>query len=105
MISGFFEILFGGLLLFSNYRFYAAYGIILLLILVFPANYYLYTSDLAREAYGQISQEQALIRMCFQLPLILIAYWHSTPHYSNRGSYFFMVVFFITIIYFGNILW
>ncbi|MDX1653332.1 MAG: hypothetical protein R3277_12615 [Brumimicrobium sp.] len=40
-LSGFFEVLFGGLLLFPQTRSYAAMGIILLLLAVFPANIYM----------------------------------------------------------------
>ena len=45
-LSGFFEILFGVLLIFKVTRFYAAWGIILLLIAVFPANIYLFFQKL-----------------------------------------------------------
>ena len=75
-LSGFFEILFGVLLIFKVTRFYAAWGIILLLIAVFPANIYLFLSEIAQESLG-ISKNQALIRLPFQIPLIIIAYWHS----------------------------
>jgi len=40
-ISGFFEILFGLMILIPKYRYYGSIGIILLLIAVFPANIYL----------------------------------------------------------------
>lgn len=47
-LSGLFEILFGILLLFPPVRFWAAWGIILLLIAVFPANLYMaYTPKFA----------------------------------------------------------
>ena len=68
-ISGFFEVLFGLLLLFNKTRKIASWGIIILLICVFPANIYLYCSDEAREIL-KITKEQALIRMPFQMPLI-----------------------------------
>ena len=44
-ISGFFEILLGTMLLFPVTRYIAAWGLILLLIAVFPANIYLYISE------------------------------------------------------------
>ena len=85
-VSGFVEILLGVLLLIKRFRFFAGFGLIVLLIFVFPANIYLYTSDIARDAYGQISKLDALIRMFFQLPLIMIAYWHSQKNTSKRIS-------------------
>ena len=75
-ISGSFEILFGALLLFPKYRFYAAWGLILLLIAVFPANIYLVQSAEAQEILG-VSKEFAIARLPFQLVFIALAYWHS----------------------------
>ena len=40
-VSGIFEILFGGMLFFKETRFFAGWGLILLLIAVYPANIYL----------------------------------------------------------------
>tara|TARA_B100000965_G_scaffold310411_1_gene269762 strand:- start:38 stop:457 length:420 start_codon:yes stop_codon:yes gene_type:complete len=103
-VSGFVEILLGVLLLIKRFRFFAGFGLIVLLIFVFPANIYLYTSDIARDAYGQISKLDALIRMFFQLPLIMIAYWHSQKNTSKRISYLYTFLSIITILYFGYIL-
>ena len=103
-VSGFFEILLGFFLLIEKTRFISAFGLILLLLAVFPANIFLYTNDIAREAYGSISQEQALLRMFFQLPLIIIAYWHSQTKSSSMFSYFSIATFCVTIIYFSYIL-
>ena len=103
-ISGFFEILLGVLLLIKRYRFFAGCGLIILLILVFPANIYLYNSDMARDAYGQVSQVDLLVRMFFQLPLIVIAYWHTQENNSKQMSYLYICISVITILYFGYIL-
>ena len=103
-VSGFFEILFGVLLLIKKFRFYAGVGLILLLIAVFPANIFLYINQEVREAYGVISQEQALVRMFFQLPLVLIAYWHSRITEPIWFSYLCGAVSIPTIIYFINLL-
>ena len=43
-VSGLFEIIFGFMIFFQKSRFYGAWGIFTLLILVFPANIYLYES-------------------------------------------------------------
>ena len=102
LISGIFEIALGLLLLFKKTRKFAAYGIILLLIAVFPANIYLFISEIAREKIN-ISKSQALIRMPFQIPLIIIAYWHSKKNQSSQFSIACIVLFLITIIYFLTI--
>jgi uncharacterized membrane protein len=73
-ISGFFEILFGLMILFPKYRYYGSIGLILLLIAVFPANIYLAQSKEAQEAIGA-SQQIAIWRLPMQGILIWIAYW------------------------------
>ena len=98
-ISGFFEILLGILLLFNKTRKLAAWGIILLLIAVFPANIYLYVSEIPRDILN-ISKSDALIRMPFQIPLIIISYWHSKKISSKIFSYVCISIFIPTIIYF-----
>ena len=75
-ISGFFEVLFGLLLLIPKYRFYAGWGLILLLMAVFPANIYLVQSAEAQEVLG-VSKEFAIARLPFQLIFIALAYWHT----------------------------
>lgn len=101
-ISGFFEILLGILLLFHKTRKLAAWGIILLLIAVFPANIYLYTSEIARGILN-ISKIDALIRMPFQIPLIIISYWHSQKISSKIFSKACIILFIPTIIYFSSL--
>ena len=101
-LSGFFEILFGVLLIFKSTRFYASWGIILLLLAVFPANIFLYTSEIAQESLG-ISKNQALIRLPFQIPLILLAYWHSLKNSKRIFSIICGTIFIPTIIYFGSL--
>jgi uncharacterized membrane protein len=73
-ISGFFEILFGLMILFPKYRYYGSIGLILLLIAVFPANIYLAQNKEAQEAIGT-SQQIAIWRLPMQGILIWIAYW------------------------------
>ena len=101
-LSGFFEILFGILLIFKSTRFYASWGIILLLLAVFPANIFLYTSEIAQESLA-ISKNQALIRLPFQIPLILLAYWHSQKNSKRIFSIICGTIFIPTIIYFGSL--
>ena len=73
-ISGFFEILFGIMILFPRYRFYGSIGLILLLLAVFPANIYLAQSKEAQVAIGA-NQQIATWRLPIQGLLIFVAYW------------------------------
>jgi uncharacterized membrane protein len=73
-ISGVFEIIFGIMLLFEDTRFLAGWGLILLLIAVFPANIYLAQTNGA--AMGT-SAAVAWGRLPFQAVFIAMAYWHS----------------------------
>ena len=75
-ISGFFEILLGLILIFPKYRFYASWGLIILLIVVFPANIYLAQSEIAQQGLN-VSKEVAIWRLPFQALFFGLAYWHS----------------------------
>ena len=101
-ISGFFEIVFGLLLIPTSTRKFAGIGIIVLLISVFPANIYLYISEVPQKIYG-ITKNEALLRLPFQLPLILLAYWHSKEKTSKSFDMFSITVFIPTIIYFATL--
>jgi len=102
LISGFIEVILAVLLLFNQTRKLAAWGIILLLIAVFPANIYLYISEVARNTLS-ISKDQALLRMPFQIPLMIISYWHSKETHSKQFSILCVGLFIPTIIYFITI--
>ena len=102
LVSGFIEVLLGILLLFNQTRKLAAWGIILLLIAVLPANIYLYLSEIPREILS-ISKSQALFRIPFQIPLIIISYWHSKEIHSKQISIISSGLFIPTIIYFITI--
>ena len=73
-LSGFFELLFGFLLINPQTRFLAVWGLIFVMITVFPANLYLAVSN--GEAMV-ISKELAWGRLPFQYVFIGLAYWHS----------------------------
>ncbi len=100
--TGVLEVLGGLLILNKKTRKTGAYLIIFLLIIVFPANIYLYLYETPQQLLG-ISKTQALIRMPFQAPLILLAYWHSKEKHSKWMDYFSAIVFVPTIIYFVSI--
>ncbi|WP_107040322.1 DoxX family protein [Brumimicrobium mesophilum] len=68
-ISGFFELIFGIGLLFEITRSYAAIGLILLLIAVFPANIYM-----AKRMYQKQSKNAWIAYLRLPLQFVLI-YW------------------------------
>ena len=82
-ISGVFEILLGTLLLFSKYRKIAGYGIILLLIAVYPANIYLAFNQEPQKLIGISSFAASWVRLPIQFLLIAIAYYHANLNNNN----------------------
>ena len=98
-LSGFFEVLFGLMILFKKTRYYGGIGLLCLLIAVFPANIYLYQSAEALEILN-FNKSGALIRLFFQVPLLILAYWHAQEKTSNYFDIISSVIFFPTIIYF-----
>ena len=97
--SGLFEILFGFLLLFKKTRKFAGIGLIYLLVFVFPANVHLYLSEVAQKALS-ITQNDALIRLPFQLPLMIIAFWHAEENSAKFFDIFCSLIFIPTTLYF-----
>ena len=73
-LSGLIEIGLGALLFLPQYQKIAAWGIILLLVAVFPANIYLAQTN--GEALG-ISPFAAWVRLPIQVSLILWAWWYT----------------------------
>ncbi len=73
-ISGLFEIILGFMLLFKKTRFMAGWGLIMLLIAVFPANIYLAQTN--GEAMN-ISPIIAWGRLPFQGLFVFLAFWHT----------------------------
>jgi uncharacterized membrane protein len=98
-VSGLLEIILGFMLLFKKTRKYAGIGLVFLLILVFPANIFLYQSSEAQSVY-EISKNKAFIRMFFQAPLILLAFWHSLPKEYKYFDALCGIIFIPTILYF-----
>ena len=93
----------GGVAIFApKTRKAGAYLLILLLVSVFPANIYLYVSETPQNLLG-ISKIDALIRMPFQAPLILLAFWHSKENHPKWVAFVSSLVFIPTIIYFLTI--
>jgi uncharacterized membrane protein len=73
-LSGVFEILFGVLVLIPRWTRLAAWGIILLLIAIFPANLHM---ALNAESFAFIPSVFLWLRLLFQVVLIAWAYWHT----------------------------
>ena len=98
-ITGAWEVLVGVLLWLPRTRLIAGWGTLLLLVVVFPANIYLSMEEAPQLALG-ITRRQALIRLPFQLPLMLLAFWHSRKVHSTGFSVLCALSFFPTIVYF-----
>ena len=98
-LTGLIEVVGGVAILAPKTRKAGAYLLIFLLVSVFPANIYLYVSETPQSLLG-ISETDALIRMPFQIPLILLAFWHSKKNHPKWVAYLSSLVFPPTIIYF-----
>jgi len=73
-LSGLFEVILGIMLIVPALRYYAGWGLILLLIAIYPANIYLVQTN------GAAMNTSALVawgRLPFQFLFIGIAYWHT----------------------------
>ena len=101
-VTGLIEIIGGAAILSSKTRRAGALLLIFLLVIVFPANIYLYISETPQNLLG-ITKTDALIRMPFQIPLIILAYWHSKKNHPTWVVYISSIVFIPTIIYFLTI--
>lgn len=75
-LSGLCEMALGFTLFFSNYARLAAWGLILLLIAVFPANLHM---ALHPELFPEYSHLALLIRLPLQGVLIAWAFWYTRP--------------------------
>ena len=75
LVSGVFEVLLGILLLIPQTSRMAAWGIVALLIAVFPANIYLFQNQDLMPASPVVH----LLRLPLQGVFILWAYWHTRP--------------------------
>ena len=75
-LTGLMEVFFGLLLAFRKTRKFASYGLIILLLIVFPENIHLVESELSQSIL-EVSKEQTIIRLPFQGLFLILAYWHS----------------------------
>lgn len=75
-LSGFFEIVLGIMVLIPGLRRLAAWGLIALLIAVFPANIHM---ALNPQLYAEINPVALWIRLPLQAVLVAWAYWYTRP--------------------------
>ena len=71
-LSGVFEIALGILLLISKFTHFAAWGLIALLIAVFPANVYMAMNP---QVFPEFSSTALYLRLPLQLVLIALMFW------------------------------
>jgi uncharacterized membrane protein len=81
-LSGICEIALGILLLIPSFSRLAAWGIIALLVSVFPANIYVYQNQGVLEAPPILH----LLRLPLQGLFIFWAYWHTSPTKQNTSN-------------------
>jgi len=79
-LSGFFEILLGALLLTPRFARQAAWGIIGLLIAVFPANVFMAMNT---ELFPEYNPAQIWLRLPLQIILIAWAFWYAKPDHAK----------------------
>jgi uncharacterized membrane protein len=82
-ISGVAEILLGTLLAIPKTSGLAAWGLIALLIAVFPANIHM---AMHPELYPTTPETALLIRLPLQFVMIALAYWYTRPMNSRRSG-------------------
>ena len=76
LLSGVFEILGGGAVLVPGVRSLAGWGLILLLLAVFPANLHM---ALNPELFPDVSSSALYLRLPLQIVFIAWAYWATRP--------------------------
>ncbi len=83
-ISGAFEIILGIGLCLKKTRKYSAWGIIALLLAVYPANIYLAFNEEPQQAIDISAFLASWVRLPLQFVLIALAYWHSIVDFSKE---------------------
>ena len=86
VVSGLAEIVLGVFLLDRRTRPFAAWGVIALLIAVFPANLYAAMANVGPEGPGTGPGLANWIRLPFQVPLIAWAWWYTLPEAQDANS-------------------
>ncbi len=79
VLSGLAEIVLGVYLLEPRTRVLAAWGIIALLVAVFPANIHAAVANVGADGVGTGNQTAAYVRLPFQALFIVWAWWYTQP--------------------------
>lgn len=82
-LSGFLEIVLGLLLLLPKFVRIAGWGLIALLIAIFPANIHMAVNH---QLYPEYSSTVLWLRLPLQIVLIAWAYWYTTPVIQRTSS-------------------
>ncbi|WP_435075135.1 DoxX family protein [Halorubrum sp. HHNYT27] len=89
-LSGVAEVLLGVGMQFDRTRRASSWGIVALLVAVFPANVYMATDDVAAEfvpdRLGGVARAAALARLPMQALLVLWAWWHALPEAESESE-------------------
>lgn len=85
VIAGLAEIVLGVFLLEPRTRVLAAWGIIALLIAVFPVNVHMATENIGPDGPGSGGAVANWVRLPFQLLFIVWAWWYTRPDGENEG--------------------
>ena len=80
-LSGFFEMALGGMILISAVRHIAAWGLIVLLIAIFPANIHMAINP---QLYPEINPVALWLRLPLQAVFIAWAYWFARPDIQQK---------------------
>ncbi len=83
-LSGFFEIVFGVMLLIPKFTRLAGWGLILLLIAVYPANIHMAMNP---QLFPHIPFAALLLRLPLQFVLIAWAYWYTRTNDLKEKNY------------------
>lgn len=83
LVSGVAEVLLGALLLVPQTTRLAAWGLIALLVAIFPANVYAYQHS--REVFPTLDPAMHFWRLPLQAVLILWAWWYTRPSGRSRA--------------------
>ncbi len=84
VVSGLAEIVLGVFLLDPRTRSLAAWGIIALLVAVFPANVYVATANVGADGAGTGVGVANWIRLPFQIVFIAWAWWYTGPEAADE---------------------
>lgn len=86
VISGLFEIVLGVYVLEPRTRILAAWGIVALLIAIFPATVYVAMANVGLEGPGTGIGTGNWVRLPFQAVFIAWAWWYTIPDDETRGA-------------------